>query len=53
MPLSYGGGITTEQIKKIIGLGVEKVITISAEVVSNPNLLQMRLHMLDRKVLLP
>ena len=39
MPLSYGGGVsTTEQIKKIIGLGVEKV-TISAEVVSNPELI--------------
>ena len=53
MPLSYGGGVsTTEQIKKIIGLGVEKV-TISAEVVSNPELIADAATMLDRKVLLP
>ena len=39
MPLAYGGGVTTtEQIKKIIGLGVEKV-NISAEAVCNPDLI--------------
>lgn len=39
MPLAYGGGVTTtEQIKNIIGLGVEKV-TISAEAIYNPNLI--------------
>lgn len=39
MPLAYGGGVkTTEQIKNIIGLGVEKV-TISAEAICNPDLI--------------
>ena len=39
MPLAYGGGVkTTEQIKNIIGLGVEKV-TISAEAIYNPDLI--------------
>lgn len=39
MPLAYGGGVTTtDQIKKIIGLGVEKV-TISSEIISNPELI--------------
>ena len=39
MPLAYGGGVkTTDQVKNIIGLGVEKVI-ISAEAVYNPDLI--------------
>ena len=39
MPLSYGGGIrTTEQIQRVIGLGVEKV-AISAAAVVNPDLI--------------
>ena len=39
MPLAYGGGVkTTEQIKNIIGLGVEKV-TISAEAICNSDLI--------------
>lgn len=38
MPLCYGGGVrTTEQIERIIGLGVEKV-AIAAAAVSNPDL---------------
>ena len=40
MPLCYGGGITTiDQMKKIYTLGVEK-ISISSQVVLNPNLLK-------------
>lgn len=36
MPLCYGGGITTtDQVKRIIGLGVEKV-AISAAAITNP-----------------
>src|ERR1035437_7925042 len=39
MPLCYGGGVTTsEQVMKIIGLGVEKV-AISAAAVNNPQLI--------------
>lgn len=39
MPLCYGGGVrTAAQVKKIIGLGVEKV-AISAVAVENPQLL--------------
>lgn len=39
MPLCYGGGITkSEQICKIISLGVEKV-AISAAAIKNPNLI--------------
>ena len=39
MPLCYGGGVsTTEQVKKIISLGVEKV-AISAAAINNPNVI--------------
>ena len=39
MPLCYGGGVTTsDQFKKIIGLGVEK-IAISAAAINNPKLI--------------
>lgn len=39
MPLCYGGGIkTVEQVKKIIGLGVEK-IAISSAALDNPKLI--------------
>jgi cyclase len=39
MPLSYGGGVKTiEQMKKIFKLGVEK-ISLSSQVVENPNFL--------------
>jgi cyclase len=39
MPLCYGGGVTTvEQVRRIIGLGVEKV-AISAAAVADPNLI--------------
>jgi cyclase len=39
MPLCYGGGVkTVEQVKTIIGLGIEKV-AISSAAVSNPNLI--------------
>lgn len=39
MPLSYGGGVTTpDQIKRIIGLGVEKV-AVSAAAVNSENLI--------------
>ena len=39
MPLCYGGGIkTSEQAKRIFGLGVEK-IAISSSVIDNPNLI--------------
>jgi cyclase len=39
MPLCYGGGVkTVEQVKAIIGLGVEKV-AISSAAVSNPRLI--------------
>ena len=39
MPLCYGGGVTTsDQVRKIIGLGVEKV-AISAAAINNPQLI--------------
>lgn len=39
MPLCYGGGVTTkDQVRKIIGLGVEKV-AISAAAILNPDLI--------------
>lgn len=39
MPLCYGGGVTTsDQVRKIIGLGVEKV-AISAAAINNPRLI--------------
>lgn len=39
MPLCYGGGVKTmEQVKTIIGLGIEKV-AISSAAVANPNLI--------------
>lgn len=39
MPLSYGGGVrTTEQIERIIGLGVEKV-SLSSAAVEDPTLI--------------
>ena len=39
MPLCYGGGVkTVEQVKTIIGLGIEKV-AISSAAVANPNLI--------------
>ena len=39
MPLCYGGGIkTSEQAKRIFGLGVEK-IAISSSIIDNPNLI--------------
>jgi imidazole glycerol-phosphate synthase subunit HisF len=39
MPLCYGGGVTTcDQVKKIIGLGVEKV-AISTAAINNPTLI--------------
>lgn len=39
MPLCYGGGVTTvEQIRRIIGLGVEKV-AMSASAIRNPGLI--------------
>ena len=39
MPLCYGGGVTTsDQVMKIIGLGVEKV-AISAAAINNPRLI--------------
>jgi len=39
MPLCYGGGVTTsDQVRKIIGLGVEKV-AISAAAINNPGLI--------------
>jgi cyclase len=39
MPLCYGGGVrTVEQVKTIIGLGIEKV-AISSAVVANPRLI--------------
>jgi cyclase len=39
MPLCYGGGVkTVEQVKTVIGLGVEKV-AISSAAVSNPRLI--------------
>ena len=38
MPLCYGGGVkTVEQVKTIIGLGIEKV-AISSAAVANPRL---------------
>jgi imidazole glycerol-phosphate synthase subunit HisF len=41
MPLCYGGGITTvEQVKRIIGLGVEK-ISLGAAAIDNPALIAM------------
>lgn len=40
MPLCYGGGVkTAEQVKKILGLGVEKV-AISSAAIENPNLIK-------------
>lgn len=40
MPLSYGGGIqTTDQIKKLIQSGIEKVI-INSEAIKNPDLIR-------------
>ena len=40
MPLCYGGGVTTsDQVRKIIGLGVEKVAISSAAVI-NPDLIR-------------
>jgi len=40
MPLCYGGGIkTTEQVKRIIGLGVEKV-ALSSAVIETPGLVR-------------
>jgi imidazole glycerol-phosphate synthase subunit HisF len=40
MPLSYGGGITTiEQIRKILSLGVEKVI-VNTHAANNPNFIK-------------
>lgn len=39
MPLSYGGGVrTTDQVQRVIGLGVEKV-AISGAAVANPDLI--------------
>nr|WP_249804056.1 MULTISPECIES: AglZ/HisF2 family acetamidino modification protein [unclassified Bradyrhizobium] len=39
MPLCYGGGVkTVDQVKTIIGLGIEKV-AISSAAVANPNLI--------------
>lgn len=39
MPLCYGGGVTTsDQVRKIIGLGVEKV-AISAAAINHPHLI--------------
>lgn len=40
MPLSYGGGITTiDEIKKLFGIGVEKVI-INTQAAENPGLIR-------------
>lgn len=40
MPLCYGGGVTTsDQVREIIGLGVEKV-AISAAAINNPQLIK-------------
>ena len=40
MPLCYGGGITTsDQVQRIIQLGVEKV-AISSGAIENPNLIE-------------
>ena len=40
MPLGYGGGITSlEQVKAIIGVGVEKVV-INSAAVATPNLIE-------------
>ena len=40
MPLAYGGGVrTSEQIEKLVGLGVEKV-SISAAAISHPDLIE-------------
>jgi imidazole glycerol-phosphate synthase subunit HisF len=40
MPLSYGGGITTtEEIKKLFGIGVEKVI-INTQATENPEFIR-------------
>jgi len=42
MPLCYGGGIrTAEQVKRIVGLGVEKVAVSSAAVQNPPLISQM------------
>lgn len=41
MPLCYGGGVkTADHVKKIIGLGVEKV-SISSEAVENPEVIRI------------
>lgn len=40
MPLCYGGGVkTVEQVKRIVGLGVEKV-AISSAAITNPDLIR-------------
>ena len=40
MPMGYGGGVTTvEQVKRIIGIGIEKVV-INTAAVDNPRLIR-------------
>ena len=40
MPVAYGGGITTvEQVRRILGLGVEKVV-INAAALANPQIVR-------------
>ena len=40
MPVAYGGGITTiEQVRRILGLGVEKVV-INAAALANPQFVE-------------
>jgi cyclase len=49
MPLCYGGGVTNvEQVKRIIGLGVEKV-AISAAAVARPGLIGEFAHQVGRQ----